>query len=300
MTYIELMTWLILAVELSAVLLVALVALAVWTWRANSRMAGTVDQIVGQMERAQKVRGSELVSLLGERCPSDALEQAVELCLQRERALLLAVAESLKHRGAMGPERVPSAVQALTAAAVEAGQASVPPEDPNPELMAENEELRSAREELANELAGTREAFETLDEEYRRAFERQQQGTEESSAAAPSPATRPSPPAAPAVPPEPATPEPAVAVAAAEEALAEEALEEDALPPPDVDFDELAADLEALSDGAGPEPEEPEPLSAEGGDSASLEEEAAEAEVIRVDEEADELAEESAPRVASG
>ncbi len=259
MTQIELMTWLILSLEVSAGLAVVLIVLGLWTWRRQRALAGTGDRLVGQMERAQKQRGGEISQLLGERCPAEALDEAVKVCLERERALLVAVAESLRQRGDTNPSRLPSAVQALTEAAVEAGQRSVPPEDPNPEILEQNAELREtrdalanelaanleAKEELAQELADTREAFDVLDQEYRAAFERQAadkgaaQGAgpaREAVAAAPLQAVTVTPA------PEPGdTPPPP-------EGATDDEPETSELAPPDVDLDALAAQLEALGD----------------------------------------------------
>lgn len=285
MTHIELMTWLILSLEVSAGLLVALIALGVWTWRRHSRLSGTVDRLVGQIERAQKLRGGEIAGLLGERCPAEALEQAVQACLDRERALLMAVAESLRQRGDTDAGKVPSAVQALTEAAVGAGQRSVPPEDPNPALLEQNAELRESRDglagqlaqtreaqdSLATQLAETREAFDVLDQEYRAAFERQAQDTRlerpavpplrevpatQASASAEPPAvvtpmTRSSPPVALLAPNLPE----AVAVAMDEspsvpgaDGPLQAAATDVAWPPPDMDLDGLVAELDALGD----------------------------------------------------
>jgi len=325
MTHIELMSWLILSLEVSAGLLMALIVLGTWSWRRHSRLAGTMDRLVGQIERAQKQRGGELTGLFGERCPAEVLEQAVQTCLDRERALLMAVAESLRQRGDADPGRLPSAMQALTQAAVEAGQRSVPPEDPNPEILEQNAELREShtdlalrlaqtletQEGLASALAETREAFDVLDQEYRAAFERQTQG----------------PAAGPAVPgaavPGAAVPGAAAATAAdlrgvvtpmlrpdarAADTAAREALQVQAAttpgvgpsgpvdpmdpgmgdapwPPDDLDLDGLAADLESLGDSAF---------------GASDVEASGDGEIIRIDEEDDTDATGTAPRAAAG
>ncbi|HAZ61252.1 MAG TPA: hypothetical protein DCY89_06755, partial [Gammaproteobacteria bacterium] len=249
----------ILSLEVSAGLIVALIVLGLWTWRRQRALAGTVDRLVGQMERAQKQRGGEISQLLGDRCPAEALDEAVKVCLERERALLLAVAESLRQRGDTNPSRLPSAVQALTEAAVEAGQRSVPPEDPNPEILEQNVELRETRDALANELAAnlearqelvqeladTREAFDVLDQEYRAAFERQ--AADKGAAQGADPARE----AAPTAPLRAVTATSSANQADARPALADGAendAEADALAPPDVDLDALAAQLEALGD----------------------------------------------------
>lgn len=213
MTNIEMMTWVILSLELSAGLMALVIGLVSWSWFRDRRMSGAVNTLIEQVDKHHRVRSQQITALLGAECPPDVLEHAVQVCLERERALLWAVADSIRSRGNSNAELVPSAVQALTEVAMESGRQSVPIPEPDTSLIEENGSLK-------NELASTRQELDALDQEYRAAFEKKQ--TEDAAARVP------------------------VAVAAAPVAPPPAPEPEEEIGAPDLDFDELAADLASM------------------------------------------------------
>lgn len=183
MTDVEMMTWVILSLELSVVLFAIVVAQFVWGWFRGRQMRGTVAALMTQIEKQRSARTGQLTDLLGEDCPQEVLDHAVQSLLEREKALLKAITESIRSQNEADSRRVPAAVSALTETALVEGRNSVPPAEPDPELLEENADLRT-------ELASARADLDALDAEYRAAFDKSEAAEPPPQAAKP---TRPAP-----------------------------------------------------------------------------------------------------------